>query len=63
MARFTLHQAAPPHRRIAEFDSNVDPQDEEACVALLRMTAKQHQRKPAEVMLRAYGRRIREYRG
>lgn len=63
MARFALLLAAPPHRRIAQFESNVDPQDEEACVALLRMTAKQHKRKPAEVMLRAYGRRTRDYRG
>jgi hypothetical protein len=62
MARFELHEAAPPHRQIARIDSNVDPSDEEACVALLRATAKQYKRKPTEVILRwSGGRRVLTY--
>ncbi len=64
MVRFQLHESAPPHRRITAFESNVDPHDEEACVALLRTTAKSLRRKPAEVILRfTGGRRVLEYRG
>jgi hypothetical protein len=64
MVRYQLHEAAAPHRRITVFESNVDPHDAEACVALLRTTAKQLRRKPAEVVLRfTGGKRPLEYRG
>lgn len=62
MARFQLHEAAPPHRRIAVVESTADPHDAEACVALLRLVAKQHKRQPREVVLRwTGGRRVLEY--
>jgi hypothetical protein len=63
MARFELCEVAPPHRRIGEVDSNTDPHDAEACVALLRLVARQHRRKPSEVLLRwSGGKRVLEYR-
>jgi hypothetical protein len=62
MARFQLHEAAPPHRRIAVVEGNADPKDTEACVALLRLTAKQYKRAPRDVILRfTGGRRVLEY--
>lgn len=43
--------------------TDVDPRDEEACVGLLRATARTHHRKPSEVTLKVIGsRHIREYR-
>jgi hypothetical protein len=62
MPRFTLHEARAPHRRLVEVEATADPQDEEECVALLRRLARQHRRKPADVILRwSEGRRVREY--
>jgi hypothetical protein len=62
MTTFGLHEALEPYRRIARVDSNVDPEDVEACVALLRRLAPQYRRKPADVILRwTGGKRVREY--
>jgi hypothetical protein len=62
MPAFSLHEAREPHRRIARVDTNVDPNDDEACVALLRRLAVQYRRKPGDVILRwTGGKRVREY--
>jgi hypothetical protein len=62
MPRFVLHEVREPHRRIAQIDSNTDPKDAEACVALLRRLAIQHGRKPGEVILRwNEGKRVLTY--
>lgn len=49
-------------RSIAKFHSDVDARDEEACVALLRTQARQAGERPADVVLKAYGKHMREYR-
>jgi hypothetical protein len=62
MPTFALREAREPYRRIARVDTNVDPEDDEACVALLRRLAVQYRRKPGDVILRwTGGRRVREY--
>lgn len=61
MPEFELFHART-RRSIAKFHSDVDPRDEEACVGLLRTQARQAGERPAEVVLKAYGRHMREYR-
>jgi hypothetical protein len=59
---FELFHARTRRQIVRRFNTDVDPRDEEACVGLLRSLARQHQERPADVVLKAYGRYMREFR-